>query len=369
MLHPIYDVAVLGGGPAGCACALSLRQCWPHLTVAVVEASQYDTPRAGEILAPQAMPLLHRLRVDATKDAQTLVAQSIALSWGDPTLSEHHHLFSAHGFGLHLDRRAFDRHLAQAAEKQGATLLQGTTFRAAHRDTGTWTMDLRGAENLRSRFVVDATGRNAVFARSQRVRSDLFDRLTAYSLTTQMRVEVAQTMIVEACALGWWYTAPLPSGHRIISLLTDVDLARAAGLPARAVWEQHLAQTRHLAMLHTETLTKTLQVVPAFTTVLHCAGSTGWVAAGDAVASYDPLAGQGITKALHTGILASYVAAESLMGREPEAKARYEAMLRANLAGYRHMHRTHYAREKRWADQPFWQRRHSPPARLREVAA
>ena len=56
------DVAILGGGPAGCATALRLRQHAPHLSVAVVEASHEQDP-IGETLPPPAQELLRGLGV------------------------------------------------------------------------------------------------------------------------------------------------------------------------------------------------------------------------------------------------------------------------------------------------------------------
>jgi NADPH-dependent 2,4-dienoyl-CoA reductase/sulfur reductase-like enzyme len=46
------DVAVLGGGPAGCAAALSLRALRPELSVLLVEATSYGaTPVSNTRLA------------------------------------------------------------------------------------------------------------------------------------------------------------------------------------------------------------------------------------------------------------------------------------------------------------------------------
>ena len=53
-----FDIAIVGGGPAGAAAALSARQLRPNLRVAIVEASSYDSWRAGETLSPGCQEIL-----------------------------------------------------------------------------------------------------------------------------------------------------------------------------------------------------------------------------------------------------------------------------------------------------------------------
>ena len=151
--------------------------------------------------------------------------------------------------------------------------------------------------------------------------------------------------------MGWWYTAPLPYGRRVVSLLTDADLGRAARLPDREAWTVCLRRTRHVAaLLHEDAQPVGATVASASSGLLNCFGQEGWLATGDAAASCDPLAGQGITSALRSGILASYAAADALSGNGPTGLHRYEAILQAQFAGFRRMHRAHYARESRWQD-------------------
>jgi flavin-dependent dehydrogenase len=83
----------------------------------------------------------------------------------------------------------------------------------------------------------------------------------------------------------------------------------------------------------------------------------GWVAAGDAAVSFDPLSSHGILNALHTGTLAGSAVHAHLAGdvRALDAYARHvDALYAAHL---RHLH-AYYAMERRWPDHPFWSRRY-----------
>jgi hypothetical protein len=55
------DVIILGGGPAGCATALSLRSYSRSLSIALIEESSYEHPRVGEVLPGLARSLLDNL--------------------------------------------------------------------------------------------------------------------------------------------------------------------------------------------------------------------------------------------------------------------------------------------------------------------
>ncbi|MGW2543826.1 hypothetical protein ACWC5I_23840, partial [Kitasatospora sp. NPDC001574] len=88
--------------------------------------------------------------------------------------------------------------------------------------------------------------------------------------------------------------------------------------------------------------------------------SPGWVAAGDAALAFDPLSSQGILTALHTGARAGRTVADCLTdpGRTTAALAGYTDFLDGIATAYTGNHALSYRQEQRWADQPFWQRRH-----------
>jgi flavin-dependent dehydrogenase len=140
--------------------------------------------------------------------------------------------------------------------------------------------------------------------------------------------------------------------------MTDADIGRDAGLPATPVWMNLLKDTEHIRQAVGEgDSEQDCMVRPAATSHLDRVFGEGWLAVGDSSAAYDPLAAQGITKALRNGILASYAAADSLLGREAQAADLYTSILDKQFAAYQKAHHKHFAQEKRWADSPFWSRR------------
>jgi flavin-dependent dehydrogenase len=77
----------------------------------------------------------------------------------------------------------------------------------------------------------------------------------------------------------------------------------------------------------------------------------GWLATGDAVASFDPLSSQGIVTAVVLGRAAGEAATR------PEAPYAYAAAVERLFAGHLADRLAYYSLEERFAGSPFWARR------------
>jgi flavin-dependent dehydrogenase len=89
------------------------------------------------------------------------------------------------------------------------------------------------------------------------------------------------------------------------------------------------------------------------------------LAAGDAAAAFDPLSSQGLMHALTSGIRAGDAVRRHLDG-DRTAIGEYDSRVDRDCDEYSRLHALYYAREQRWAQAAFWQRRHAaaaPPAR------
>lgn len=363
------DVLVLGGGPAGTAAALSLRQTAPSLSVVLVERSRYERPRIGETLPPGVQPLLRQLGVWEEFVAEGhLPAYGTRAAWGSDELADHEFLFHARGCGWHLDRRRFDATLARAAERRGVACYLGATVKrgATTEDSdGRWRLRVELDEGddiveVAARFVVDATGRRASFARERGARKVAFDHLVGAFWFFAPGAETAGDdtyTLVEAEERGWWYSSLLPGHELVVGLLSDADLLRHSGARSAERWWELASGTRHLRR-------RLPRVRPQGGPSLHPAQSyrldrfagDRWLAVGDAAIAFDPLSSQGILKALRSGILGSFAVCDWFRGA-PQGLEKYAAILEQELDGYLATWRDYYRRESRWMSAPFWRRR------------
>jgi 2-polyprenyl-6-methoxyphenol hydroxylase-like FAD-dependent oxidoreductase len=358
-----YDVAVIGGGPAGCSTALALTQ--RGYRCLIVERSGYDEIRVGETLPPATCRLLSHLGIwDRFLDANANPAHVIAVSWGENRTRENSSIFDPYGPGWHVDRRRFDRLLAQAATEAGITLAQGTRICFRRIDgRAVWRLSFVAGAREReesARILVDATGRSAVIARRMGARRITVDRLvglTAFFCLSHSNDPHDTTMLVEAVENGWWYSAVLPDQRIVVAYLTDADLLadRSGTLPVRFLNQLRQA-SRTSSRLRGYELDYGPLVSSANSSLLDRMCGDNWIAVGDAATSFDPLASQGVYRALESGLKAAE-AIEEYWTRSRKALEDYERSQMSQYERYLIQRHEVYRRECRWPEHEFWRRR------------
>jgi flavin-dependent dehydrogenase len=348
------DVAVLGGGPGGLAVATLLARRGRE--VVVLEREARIAEKAGETFGPRVKTLLERL--GASGEIEAVPFRGVRSAWGSSELGDRPSLLHPLGAGWHVDRARFEEGLQAVAERAGARIVRAAGACGAVREGDEFRVDTRGGVGgLRARYVVDASGRGAPgTARLAQDRCWLsIDRQVALVARATLRAseQVEPELLVESSEHGWWYAAPQPGGTLVLAWLTDADLlgpreqrsSRFAEALERTVHIRALAQRAEAPLPPV--------AVRADTGFLMPDRGRGWCAVGDAAMGGDPLAGDGVERALSGALRAAPEIERELEGAPFEEGAAPSR----RIEGYLGARARYYSAERRWPKSPYWRRR------------
>ena len=356
------DVALLGGGPAGCATALALAH--RGFSVALVERSSYHNLRVGETLPPEVrFPLISLGLWDQFKRNAPFASPGIRCVWGKADVHQSDSIFNPYGTGWHVDRRCFDAMVARTAERAGAYLFTSVSRTSCFESrTGDWEIcAVRGGKQsiFHAKFLVDATGRASMLARKRGARRIFYDRLVGVVVffSTLAGNPLGDYTFVEAVEDGWWYSALLPNSCGVVAYMTDSDLnSRGSDRPIQ-YWQKQLDKTIHTkALINCCALESGPFILAASSSKLNQLSDRNWMAVGDAAVAFDPLSSQGVYKALESGIRAAR-AIENYFGGDGTALRSYAAEMEESFNHYLLMRNKYYGLERRWPHSTFWRRR------------
>ena len=351
----LYDVAIAGGGPGGCACAITLARRGCDVLLVDRPARR---PEIGDALPPAANRFLRELGATQQFIASGPVPSFGNLSaWGGDSLESTDFIHHPDGHGWHVDRPAFHKSMLEAAATAGA-YVSSTHERmqwSRHSESrwGLWTKN----GSCEAAWLVDCTGRAAAVARSERVRRRVYDRLTAF--VTFFKPEGASAdaesaTLIEASESGWWYTARLPCEARMVVYFTDASGATSRPARSSSGLQRLLSATQHVRQrVNGYRMAAEPTVLAANSSKLEEFAGRRWIAAGDAAAAHDPLASVGIAGALRSGIAAANAVFDDLNG-DGDSVARYCAMMSSAFDSYLHSRALFYAEEQRWPGDQFW---------------
>lgn len=369
-----FDVIVLGGGPAGAATAITLRQ--RGLRVAIVEARTAPQPRVGETLPPGVRLALEKLGVwqQFASDGHDPAVGNRSY-WGSAHSAEISFIAAPYGSGWHIDRCQFESMLLAAAQARGVQLFMGRRLQACVGGLTGWRLQI--PEALRARFVVDASGRAAVLAQAGGAERVAIDALLAATMflapcgqSEGTRMDSAGKLtLIEATETGWWYSAPLPDGRLVVACMTDADLAKGASLRTLSGWMRGAGRApATFERISSYVVQGAPQLSMANTARLSSVLGPAQLAVGDAAVSFDPLSSQGIITALACAIDAGESIYAHLHGTR-NALMGYADRITQIYRQYLVERALHYGLERRWSDAVFWQRRQRHLAHSNERSA
>jgi flavin-dependent dehydrogenase len=356
----MMDVLIIGNGPSGLASAITLRQHGASVMV-VHRPADIHKFRVGESLAASARNSLMELGVweEFLNDGHE-PCYGNASCWGDDRLYFNDFIQSPSGQGWYVDRPAFESMLIRKAASMGTPFHETDRSFRLYRKDDFW--EYTGAQlKIRAAMVIDASGRNSWLGRQlgiRRIRRD--EQVAVISILAATDPLNNRQSLIEAVSDGWWYVSDIGEGKVARIFFTDPDLHdRNSWLDPR-YWQNKSLQTKFIR--HRVPVSRYKEIAPLRYTsagshhLAHYAGE-GWLAAGDAACSLDPLSSHGIAFALRSGIDAALAAKDQPAGVSSAGKD-YHEKIRLAFELYNGQRTGFYQRENRWKDEPFWTRRH-----------
>jgi len=289
-----YDLAIIGGGLAGCAAAITIMQSAPGTKILVLERGSYPRHKVcGEFVSPEGIAALAQILQPA--ETSLLVKQVPPLSYTNIRVDGRVLSSPIRPAAASITRFDLDLALWQRAGKLGVDCREKAPVLKVE-GSGPFKLELERT-NIQSAALINAAGRWSVFTQRRiKVSNGSFNKWIG------LKAHFTEDMSPHAVDLYLFdggYCGVQPVGPQRVNACAMVRAAVATSLG-------------EVCRLHPELNRRSQDWIPVMETVTTSPllfrkplpVEDGIMNAGDAAGFIDPFVGDGMTLALHSGMLA-----------------------------------------------------------------
>jgi flavin-dependent dehydrogenase len=304
-----YDVAVIGGGPAGATTACFLAQSGRR--VVLIDKAQHPRFHIGESFLPHNLPILDRLGV--RQAVAGIGVHKPGAEFVSPEHEDRQTFFFEESLAPVLPssyqvRRAdFDEILFRRAEAVGVVLKEGCTVTQSRRLAQGWRLELDGDEvvsEISARYLVDASGRDGLIARAQdlRIRDSRHNSAALFAHYEGVSPDAWETqgnISIYWFEHGWIWMIPLPDGVTSIGAVCMPDYLKTRSDSLEEFMEETLRQCpKAWNVLKDATQIGDVSGAGNYSYKAKAAGGDGYLLVGDSYAFVDPVFSTGVLLAM-----------------------------------------------------------------------
>jgi len=350
-----YDVAIIGGGPAGSTVATQLARAGRR--VVLFEKEKFPRFHVGESLLPYGLPILERLGVHEKIRAHGFQEKYGAFFWNEMTGGTRPVEFwnaedDRHPMAYQVKRAEFDQILLSHSQSCGAricyeTRVEDVLFEGG-RAVGVRVRSPGGnGEEIRARVVVDASGQDALL--SHRLGTRKFDTklkraalFAHYENVPRPPGRQAGDILLPTDDGVWYWIIPFSDGTASVGAVFEPELLRDAGtsdIEERFEW--FIARSERMrGLLEGGRRTSKVYGISDYSASSAKLRGDGYALVGDAATFLDPVFSTGVFLALATGERAG-AAIDRALTRHGRVDSR-------DLAAYEREANRFYARFRRF---------------------
>jgi len=319
-----FDVAIIGGGPAGSTVGCLLKKYNPDLNVAILERERFPRDHVGESLLPPISPILIEMGCwDKVEAAEFPIKIGATLRWGkNPELWDFE-FFPAESFkeeprpakfegqrrltAFQVDRAIYDDILLNHAAEMGCEVRQGVKVaRVLREGDHVSRLELESGDVVTARHYVDASGNSGILRKAMDVRCEYPSTLQNIAIWDYwqnaewaIRIGVGATRIqVRSIAYGWLWFIPLGPTRTSVGLVIPAEHFKKLGKRPEEVYKEALSEEEALtALLKNATSEGRLQTTRDWSFLAEKQAGSNWFLVGESAGFADPILSAGVSMA------------------------------------------------------------------------
>jgi len=311
-MKSVYDVAIIGGGPAGSTAATFLAR--KKYKVVVLEKEKFPRFHIGESLLPYSMGAFERLGVREKLDARFIPKYGAEISTTCGTNVSKFFFKDAfqmrHPQAYQVTRSEFDELLLDNSSENGAEVRQETSVESLEfgpEQVGITVKSGGQTERIAARYVLDCSGRSAVIGNYFKLRKTYanlkkFSVFAHYENVARDEGKRGTFIRIITGRDGWFWMIPLTPTKMSIGIVMDLTTFKAMKKSPEAALEDSLREQPMIwnRMADASRVTEVYSVSDYSYRNSSLFGDR-WLLAGDAAGFIDPVFSTGVFLAIRSG--------------------------------------------------------------------